>query len=109
MQRASVQTRVSILSRINSGDPDEDSPYPALIPTAYVHLDDIRPRVTHVPGSEAIAWPDDTFFPPHIPKVVALNVPEGKIADNVTEVPDGESTYAASLFHAAYALLPCSV
>lgn len=98
MQRASIHSRVSVLSRINSGDPDAGSPYPALFPTAYLHLDDTRPHVTPVPGSEVIVWPDNTVFPPDIPSVIALNRPTGEINPGIRPDGNDDSRYAVSSF-----------
>lgn len=86
MQRASVSSRVSILSRIDSGGVDAGPPYLALSPTAYVHVDEPRPEVKPVPDSESIKWPDGTFFPNGIPSVASLNRPAGTI--NTPASPD---------------------
>lgn len=91
MQRESVSTRVSILSRVESGSIDEGPPYPALSPTAYVHVDEPRPVVKPVPDSESIQWPDGTFFPNSIPKVAALDRPTGTI-NSSTSLDSGVDT-----------------
>lgn len=96
MQRASVDSRVSILSRFGSDDFGADPPYPALLPTAYVHLDATKPRVTKVPNSEAIVWPDGSRFPPDIPQVAALNIATGTNCSSNIPNQNGTSKCAAS-------------